>query len=383
MTNEIIGGMSDNIVWGWVFFTAVSTALAFIAATLVVNVAPEAVGPGVTELMSYLNGVNNSSWFGFRIFWCKVAGIVLAGVSGLCVGNIGTFAHIGALIGMGVLYLPIKNIDYYHLDSRKREFVAAGLSCGMAVAFGAPIGGTLFGYEISQPNTYWQFNSMWRVFLCCTIGVVVNSFWTDLWFVRSDYGWILNSSPMRFGTITFSFPSIESLPTSIVIGAICGLVSACWVASNSYVQMFRRAYIVSPNLQILEVMALALITSSFFFWLPYWTYAECFAIEGVFKMVDLNPVQYNCPAGFFNPLATLMLNTEGLTLRAITGAYQLEIQGLQVLSSLLISVFALCWFYFSVLTQGSSVPTGVFMSGILIGCSIGFLFEIARISIGV
>jgi H+/Cl- antiporter ClcA len=146
LTDEIIGGMGNNLYWGWVFFTMLSTALAFIAATLVVNMAPEAVGPGVTELMSYLNGVNNSNWFGLKILLCKITGIILSGVAGLCVGNVGTFAHIGAMIGMGVLYLPIKNIDYYHIDSRKREFVAAGLSCGMAVGFGAPIGGTLFGY---------------------------------------------------------------------------------------------------------------------------------------------------------------------------------------------------------------------------------------------
>jgi H+/Cl- antiporter ClcA len=71
------------------------------------------------------------------------------------IGKTGTFAHIGAMIGMGVLYLPIKDIDYFHNDANKREFVAAGLSCGIAAAFGAPISGTLFGYEISQPNTYW------------------------------------------------------------------------------------------------------------------------------------------------------------------------------------------------------------------------------------
>lgn len=85
----------------------------------------------------------------------KTVAIVLVGVAGLCVGKTGTFAHIGAMIGIGVLYLPIKDIDYFHIDARKREFVRAGISCGMAVAFGAPVGGTLFGYEISQPNTYW------------------------------------------------------------------------------------------------------------------------------------------------------------------------------------------------------------------------------------
>jgi H+/Cl- antiporter ClcA len=49
----------------------------------------------------------------------------------------------------------------------------------MAVAFGAVIGGTLFGFEITQPNTYWQFTSMWRTFLTSTLAVVVYSFFVD------------------------------------------------------------------------------------------------------------------------------------------------------------------------------------------------------------
>jgi hypothetical protein len=162
---------------------------------------------------------------------------------------------------------------------------------------------------------------MWRVFLCCTIGVVVNSFWTDLWYVRSDYGWVLNSSPLRFGSVTFSFPSIESLPSAVVVGVICGLLSASWVAGHCYVQMFRRIYMDTPIKKISEVTVLAFVTTTVFYWLPYWTNANCVATQGVFSMVDSTPSQYNCPAGFFNPLATLMLNTEGLTLRAITGAY--------------------------------------------------------------
>jgi H+/Cl- antiporter ClcA len=110
---------------------------------------------GIPELMAYLNGVNNSSWFGLKTFLVKCTSIVLIGVAGIFIGKTGTFAHIGAMIGMGVLYLPIKDIDFFHNDANKREFVAAGLSCGIAAAFGAPISGTLFGYEISQPNTYW------------------------------------------------------------------------------------------------------------------------------------------------------------------------------------------------------------------------------------
>ena len=57
--------------------------------------------------MAYLNGVNNNSWFGIKTFFIKCIAIILVGAAGLCVGKTGTFAHIGAMIGIGVLYLTI------------------------------------------------------------------------------------------------------------------------------------------------------------------------------------------------------------------------------------------------------------------------------------
>lgn len=47
--------------------------------------------------------------------------------------------------------------------------MAAGASCGVSVAFGAPIGGALFSYEISKPNTFWTFSMLWKVFAATSV----------------------------------------------------------------------------------------------------------------------------------------------------------------------------------------------------------------------
>ena len=74
-----------------------------------------------------------------------------------------------------------------HNDEKKRQFVAAGASAGVSVAFGAPIGGALFAYEMSRPNTFWRFSMIWKVFVSCALA----NFWLSL--LNSIRNWDLDS----------------------------------------------------------------------------------------------------------------------------------------------------------------------------------------------
>lgn len=377
LLDEVIGGLQNNLYWTWLYYSAFSAAFAFLTAALVVYVCPEAAQSGTVELQAYLNGVNFSSWFSLRTYAVKAAAMILTAMSGLMVGRAGTFAHFGAIIGMGSLYLPIRGVECFHVNTRKREFVAAGMACGMAVAFGAPVGGALFGFEISSPNTYWGFSSMWRTFLTCMVGVMTYSLFLTAW----DGKWLLNSTPLRFTSNGFTeAPGYLIIPQALVIGFVCGLVSAAFISLNTYANLFRKLQYRLNYQKCIECVGVCLVTTTMQFWVPYWCNPVCFKQPVVSTEQPMTYVQYNCPAGYYNPLASLLLNSESL----VINAFLTDIQDFQTdlkLSTFYLSIFGLMWFYFSSMTYGSPVPTGVFLSAILIGSSIGYLSENLRLII--
>jgi H+/Cl- antiporter ClcA len=153
------------------FFILISVVLASSAAMLTVYIAPKASGSGVPELIGCLNGVDISSYLTFEILCVKSLGVVLAVAGSLVVGKEGPLAHIGAAVAILVMFAPIPwfKLDEFRTNQRYREFVAAGISAGVSAAFGAPIGGTLFAYELSGPSTFWNFKLIWRNFFCASI----------------------------------------------------------------------------------------------------------------------------------------------------------------------------------------------------------------------
>lgn len=155
--------IANNKSFGLAMLTFVALSVLFggIAALLTVFVGPGAVGSGTTELMAYLNGINYPKFIGVRTLFVKIFGTSLAVSAGLCIGKEGPLAHIGANIGQGVLYLPFNFLRKFRNNVNKREIACAGAAAGVSAAFGSPIGGTLFIYEVSRPSAFWSFELTW------------------------------------------------------------------------------------------------------------------------------------------------------------------------------------------------------------------------------
>jgi H+/Cl- antiporter ClcA len=152
-----------------------------IASMMTMYIAPTALGSGVAEAMGLLNGVAYPDFINIKAFFVKLLGVGLAVSAGFAGGKEGPLVHMGAIVGYAVPYIPIPIARYFRNDFEKRKLMAAGIAAGVSAAFGAPIGGSLFAYELSKPNTFWSFSLTWKVFFASTISAFTLSIFKQLY----------------------------------------------------------------------------------------------------------------------------------------------------------------------------------------------------------
>ena len=138
----------------WLHYTAFCVLIGTCAGYMSVYHGSGAIGSGVAEMIGYLNGVNNPNFIGVATLITKVLGTVMAVSARLCIGKEGPLAHIGSIWGAAVAYIPGLGFEFMRNDYFKRALISGGASAGAAAAFGAPIGGALFSYEMSKSSEF-------------------------------------------------------------------------------------------------------------------------------------------------------------------------------------------------------------------------------------
>lgn len=103
-----------------------------------------AAGSGVAEVKVILSGFVVHGYLGVQTLVLKTLALVLSVASGLSLGKEGPYVHIATCVGnIACRFFP----KYHHNDGKRREVLSASAASGVAVAFGAPIGGVLFSLE--------------------------------------------------------------------------------------------------------------------------------------------------------------------------------------------------------------------------------------------
>jgi H+/Cl- antiporter ClcA len=194
-----------------------------------------AMGSGVAEIIGYVNGINYHDCINPKTLITKIFGVTLAVAGGLTVGKEGPLAHIGGNLGALVPY--ITGADFMKNDASKRLLIAAGASAGVSIAFGAPIGGALFIYELSLMNPFWNFSLLWKVFITTSTATFTLGLCDGL-LHKKPVDWSEDS--LKFGVANKDLTtSTAVIAGAFIIGIVSGLLGPFFININTRINAFR------------------------------------------------------------------------------------------------------------------------------------------------
>ncbi|KAK1677078.1 hypothetical protein QYE76_037926 [Lolium multiflorum] len=383
----------DKRYWtGFFYFSGFNLALTFVAAVLCVVFAPTAAGPGIPEIKAYLNGVDTPNMFGAPQLIVKIIGSICAVSSGLDLGKEGPLVHIGACLanllsqgGAGRFRLRWKWLRYFNNDRDRRDLITCGASSGVCAAFRSPVGGVLFALE--EVATWWRSTLLWRTFFSTATVVVVLRGFIEV--CRNGRCALFGEGGLIIfdvGDVTVNY-HLNDLIIVTLVGVIGGLLGALY---NHLLHKVLRLYSLINGKGRMAKLALALavcvFTSAGLYVLPF--AVPCTPCDPALGAacptngMSGNFKQFNCPAGHYNDLASLLHATN---MDATRNIFSTGTSGEFRLDSLLIFFAIYC--VLGLFTFGIAVPSGLFLPIILMGSAYGrivalVLQDVARIDHG-
>ena len=128
-------------------------------------------GSGIPEIKTILGGFVIRGYLGGWTLFAKALGLCLSCGSGLSLGKEGPFVHIASCVG-NILSRFFPKFDQN--EAKRREVLSAACAAGVAVSFGAPVGGVLFSLE--ETSAYFPPKVLFRSFVCAMIAATTLKF---------------------------------------------------------------------------------------------------------------------------------------------------------------------------------------------------------------
>ncbi|XP_064156322.1 H(+)/Cl(-) exchange transporter 6 [Anguilla rostrata] len=322
------------------------------------------------------------------------------GIPGLFVGKEGPMIHSGAIVGAGlpqfqsITFKRIRfDFPYFRSDRDKRDFVSAGAAAGVAAAFGAPIGGTLFSLE--EGSSFWNQALTWKVLFCSMSATfTLNFFRSGINF--NKWGSFQLPGLLNFGE--FKCPDGDKnchlwtavdLAFFVMMGIVGGLLGALFNCINRRLSKYRMRN-VHPKarfVRVLESLLVSMVTTLVIF-LASMTLGECrdlftpttnntTTLVSVSEDVNSTIKHFFCPNKTYNDMATLFFNPQEVAI------HQLFHQD-GTFSPVTLTIFFVLYFLLACWTYGVSVPSGLFVPCLLCGAAFGRLVaNVLKVNIGI
>jgi len=375
-----------------------------------------AAGGGIAEVKAYLNGVNIREAVRIRVLIMKMLSMSFASASGLPIGREGPMIHCGSIVGAAVSQGRGKlfgvdtswtKFQDLRNDRSKRDFVTFGAAAGVTAAFQAPIGGIMFTLE--EGASFWSTTLTFRAFFCALMTQLTYEICTSIknaQFINSgsnqngpyqDDDAYIPSSLLDDTANDFSVKSVDLafLPFGsfqniqkpqpfelfffILIGASGGLLGALFNYICERMYYFRSRFEGKPHLRMAELLLLTFVWTSVSYVLPLirrehwcklvptdsadWTTTE-------YTLVS-NLVQFKCPNGQYNQLASLFLASPDVALQQFFHFPEVQGYSANAFDTNALLLFFLAYFFFAAISYGTFCPTGLFIPTLMAGAAYG------------
>ncbi|CAI4043866.1 Gef1p SKDI_10G2420 [Saccharomyces kudriavzevii IFO 1802] len=231
----------------FMIFMLLSVLFASISTLLVKYVAPMATGSGISEIKVWVSGFEyNKDFLGFLTLVVKSVALPLAISSGLSVGKEGPSVHYATCCGYLLTKWLLRDTLTY---STQYEYLTAASGAGVAVAFGAPIGGVLFGLEEIASANRFNSSTLWKSYYVALVAI------TTLKYIDP----FRNGRVILFNVTYDRDWKVQEIPIFIILGVFGGLYGKYISKWNISFIHFRKMYLSAWPVQ--EVIFLATLTA--------------------------------------------------------------------------------------------------------------------------
>ncbi|CAI6001418.1 unnamed protein product [Closterium sp. NIES-65] len=257
-------------------------------------------------------------------------------------------------------------LRFFDNDRARHDLVTIGAGAGVAAAFQCPLGGILFALE--ELTSWWKKKVVWKALFTNAVGAIalralMAACEGGRCGLYSDGGFILFDAQRES-----DFGLRELLPV-LVLGITGGLVGALFNTAVTRLAKLRAKYInpYGPWCKVLEAALIAILTSLARMALPFASRCLPCPENEVCPDPSLNGnyIAFTCPAGSYNPMAGLAPTTND---NAITNLFS---SSPAQYTHATLAIFFLVFFSLAIITNGCSVPAGLFVPLIVAGGTYG------------
>ncbi len=189
---------------GWIVPAAAALVAVAVARLLVIKLAPEAAGSGIHRVEAVMAGEVEPEKN--MVLPVKFVGGLLSIGSGMALGREGPTVQMGSTIARLVASLIVREKD------DEKVVLAAGAGAGLAVAFNAPIGGSVFVFEeLTSSFTPWL--------LVATLSAASFAVAVMRWMIGNQYVFFVLPGNLVGGSIDWWF---------LLLGGLLGAAGAAY-----------------------------------------------------------------------------------------------------------------------------------------------------------